>query len=61
MKIVLTILMVLFIFFELNAQWVDQTSGVSADLVSVSAVDNNVCWISGDGGVVLRTTNGGID
>jgi photosystem II stability/assembly factor-like uncharacterized protein len=59
MKKGFSILMVLFISFELNAQWVDQTSGVSANLVSVSAVDNNVCWISGDGGVVLRTTNGG--
>jgi photosystem II stability/assembly factor-like uncharacterized protein len=59
MKRSFSILVVLFVSFQLNAQWVEQTSGVSADLVSVSAVDNNVCWISGDGGVVLRTTNGG--
>ena len=56
---VLSVLVVLFVSFQLNAQWVSQASGVSADLVSVSAVDNNVCWIGGHDGVVLRTTNGG--
>ena len=55
-----TVVVVLFVSAVINAQWVDQTSGVSFNLVSVSAVDNNVCWISGEGGVILRTTNGGI-
>src|SRR5664280_3157992 len=59
MKKILSVLVVLFVSFQLNAQWVNQTSGVSTDLVSVSAVDNNVCWIGGHDGVVLRTTNGG--
>jgi photosystem II stability/assembly factor-like uncharacterized protein len=59
MKKTVTVLVLLFVSFQLNAQWVDQTSGVSSKLVSVSAVDNNVCWICGDGGVILRTTNGG--
>jgi photosystem II stability/assembly factor-like uncharacterized protein len=59
MKKVLSVLVILFVSFQLNAQWVSQASGVLGSLVSVSAVDNNVCWISGDGGVVLRTTNGG--
>src|SRR5664280_1086847 len=59
MKKVLSVLVVLFVSFQLNAQWISQASGVLGSLVSVSAVDNNVCWISGDGGVVLRTTNGG--
>jgi photosystem II stability/assembly factor-like uncharacterized protein len=56
---VLSVLVVFFVSFQLNAQWVSQASGVSADLISVSAVDNNVCWIGGHDGVVLRTTNGG--
>jgi photosystem II stability/assembly factor-like uncharacterized protein len=59
MKKILSVLVVLFVSFQLNAQWVSQTSGVAANLTSVSAVDNNVCWIGGEGGVVLRTTNGG--
>ena len=42
-----------------NTQWTEQTSGVTTALQSISAVDNNVAWISGDGGAVLRTTNGG--
>ena len=56
---VLSVLVVFFVSFQLNAQWVSQASGVSADLISVSAVDNNICWIGGHDGVVLRTTNGG--
>jgi len=59
MKKAITVLVVLFISYKLNAQWIDQSSGVSSDLWSVSAVDNNTCWISGVGGVILRTTNGG--
>lgn len=39
--------------------WSEQTSGVTTQLTSVSAVDNNVAWICGYSGVVLRTTNGG--
>jgi photosystem II stability/assembly factor-like uncharacterized protein len=37
-----------------------QTSGVTAGLQSISAVDNDVAWICGNGGVVLRTVDGGI-
>jgi len=59
MKKIFSVLAVLFVSCVLNAQWVEQTSGVLTLLVSVSAVDNNVCWIGGETGVVLRTTNGG--
>jgi photosystem II stability/assembly factor-like uncharacterized protein len=48
-----------FLFSVANAQWVEQTSGVTGALYSVSAVDDNVCWIGGAAGVVLRTVNGG--
>ncbi len=61
MRRILLILVVLLVSFQLYAQWVDQSSGVSSDLISISAVDNNVCWIGGEGGVVLQTTNGGND
>lgn len=40
-------------------QWVEQTSGQTTQLASVSPVDDNVAWICGYGGKVLRTTNGG--
>jgi photosystem II stability/assembly factor-like uncharacterized protein len=42
-----------------HAQWLKQTSGVTASLRSISAVSDTVAWASGSGGTVLRTTDGG--
>ncbi len=42
-----------------DTNWVVQTSGSTATLYSVKAINNNVAWVGGTGGVVLRTTNGG--
>ncbi|MBM2841762.1 MAG: hemagluttinin repeat-containing protein, partial [Bacteroidetes bacterium] len=39
--------------------WSAQTSGVTTGLNSVKAVSQSVVWAAGNGGVVLRTTNGG--
>jgi photosystem II stability/assembly factor-like uncharacterized protein len=39
--------------------WTSQTSGVTTGLNTVSAVNQDVGWIGGNSGVVLRTTNGG--
>jgi photosystem II stability/assembly factor-like uncharacterized protein len=39
--------------------WTDQTSGVTARLRGVSAVDNRIAWASGSSGTVLRTSDGG--
>ena len=38
--------------------WQPQTSGVTADLLAGAAVSNQVAWIVGRGGVILRTTDG---
>ncbi len=38
---------------------VAQASGVSAVLQAVSAVSDEVAWVTGHAAVVLRTTNGG--
>ncbi len=40
--------------------WTEQTSGLTTSLYSVSAVDDNIAWIAGAGGKVLRTTNKGV-
>jgi photosystem II stability/assembly factor-like uncharacterized protein len=40
--------------------WTEQTSGVTARLRGVSAVDNRIAWASGSGGTVLRTSDGGV-
>lgn len=39
--------------------WTEQTSGVTTALNTVKAVSPTVAWAAGNGGVVLRTTNGG--
>jgi photosystem II stability/assembly factor-like uncharacterized protein len=41
------------------AQWTKLDSGTDASFRGVSAVDANVCWVSGSKGTVLRTTDGG--
>ena len=51
----------LFSVTVINSQWVEQTSGVTTQLTSVSAIDANNAWICGYSGVVLRTTNGGLN
>jgi len=38
--------------------WQAQTSGVTADLVSGSAASNDVAWVVGRTGIILRTTDG---
>jgi photosystem II stability/assembly factor-like uncharacterized protein len=43
----------------LLAQWTKLDSGTDASLRGVSAVDANVCWVSGSKGTVLRTTDAG--
>ncbi|MBN8547040.1 MAG: T9SS type A sorting domain-containing protein [Ignavibacteria bacterium] len=48
-----------FLFSVANAQWVEQTSGVTGALYSVSAPTDQVCWIGGAAGTVLRTVDGG--
>jgi len=40
-------------------RWTTQTSGVTARLRGVSAVNEQVAWASGSGSTVLRTTDGG--
>jgi photosystem II stability/assembly factor-like uncharacterized protein len=40
-------------------RWTLQTSGVTARLRGVSAVNERVAWASGSGATVLRTTDGG--
>lgn len=60
MKKTLFILMALVFASNISvAQWVEQNSGTSLTLYSVSAVSDNVAWACGSGGTVLRTVNGG--
>lgn len=42
-----------------SQQIVESTTGTTALLQAISAVDSNVVWVSGHRGVVLRSTDGG--
>lgn len=41
--------------------WTGQTSGVSSELRGISFLDANTGWVVGNGGNILKTTNGGTD
>jgi len=55
MNLLPLVLVVLFV----SPTWTLQTSGVTARLRGVSAVNNRVAWASGSGTTVLRTEDGG--
>lgn len=60
MKKLFFLVLTLLIFTNINAQWSEQTSGVTTALRSVcSTPSSNVAWICGASGVVLKTTNTG--
>jgi photosystem II stability/assembly factor-like uncharacterized protein len=42
-----------------QGQWTLQNSGSTADLRGIDNVGGGVAWASGNGGTVLRTTDGG--
>ena len=61
MKTLLSFFIILAFFSQksLSQTWVEQTSGLTTQLTSISAVDDNNVWVCGYSGRVLRTTNGG--
>lgn len=60
-KIILSISILSFFFHNSHAQWMQQITGISDDFWSISSPSNDICWVSGEGGKVMRTTNGGIN
>jgi len=44
-----------------QSQWQEQVSGLTTSLNSVSGVNDNIAWVCGNAGKVLRTNNGGIN
>lgn len=60
-KYSLTMALLAIIFFTTSgiAQWSEQTSSVTVELYTVSAVSDSVAWIGGASGTVLKTTDGG--
>jgi hypothetical protein len=64
-KLLISVFLLTFIsIISINSQtvtWVEQTSGLTTQLTSVSAVNPNHAWACGYAGRVLRTTNGGMN
>lgn len=61
-KKLLSVICFIFISSHSYSQiWTEQVSGVTTDLKSVSVVDGLTAWICGYSGVVLRTTNSGVN
>lgn len=59
LKIVPIMMLVFFSSSEIFSQWVAQTSGTTATIRGIRAVNDNVVWACGTTGVVLKTTDGG--
>ncbi len=57
----ITILFLVLSFGYIYSQWSERVSGVTVQLTSVSAIDNNNTWVCGYSGTVLRTTNQGFN
>ncbi|MBZ0203529.1 MAG: T9SS type A sorting domain-containing protein [Ignavibacteria bacterium] len=58
----ISIVIFLFAFIRLSGYsqyWTEQNSGVNVELNSVSPVSHDIIWVCGNGGTVLRTSNGG--
>lgn len=55
------ILIFFLIPFNINSQWIQQVSPVSSGLLDCDFIDQNTGWVCGDGGVILKTTNGGVN
>ena len=62
MKILLSILSLILLLSSLTlAQWYPQYSGIYSKLYSHFFLDENNGWICGESGVILKTTNGGLN
>jgi len=58
------ILIILFIHCSINviqAQWIQQNSGTNQNLYDIEFINAKTGWAVGDAGVVIKTTNGGIN
>jgi len=59
LKSALVLFVVLLSSSQIFSQWVAQTSGTTQRFRNIKAVDDNVVWACGNGGVVARTVDGG--
>jgi photosystem II stability/assembly factor-like uncharacterized protein len=55
----IVIISLLFLTHQIQSQWIVNPSGVTGNLRQIAFYNQNTGWIAGDGGTVLKTTNGG--
>jgi len=60
-KIILIILFLHCIINVTHAQWIQQNSGTNQNLYDIEFINDKTGWAVGDAGVVIKTTNGGIN
>jgi len=60
-NIILVILLILFSNLISEAQWIQQNSGTNQNLYDIEFLNEKTGWAVGDAGVVIKTTNGGIN
>jgi photosystem II stability/assembly factor-like uncharacterized protein len=58
-KIILILLIVQCSFCNTEAQWFTQQSGTANPLYDIEFINRNTGWSCGDGGYIIKTTNGG--
>ncbi|MBK8983762.1 MAG: hypothetical protein IPM38_15945 [Ignavibacteria bacterium] len=58
-KITIILLLYLISVLESEAQWILQSSFTNSNLYDVEFYNRNTGWAVGDGGTILKTTNGG--
>lgn len=61
MKFLIFLAFIIVISTSAGAQWVTQNSGTTANLYDIEFLNRNTGWALGDGGTVIKTTNGGIN
>lgn len=60
-KVIITLIILQFPFVIANAQWILQQSGVTSALRDIEFINSNTGWICGSEGIILKTTNGGLN
>ncbi|HKR04527.1 MAG TPA: YCF48-related protein, partial [Bacteroidia bacterium] len=64
MKLKFTLLIIIFFSLGTVAQvpgWILLNSGTTIDLIGIKAVDNNTAFVCGASGLILKTTDGGMN
>ena len=57
----LFVILLLLTAFSVNAQWVQQYTGVTANLYDIEFLNRYTGWSVGASGTCLKTTNGGVN